>query len=260
MQVLEQYSDWADKVMTKIAQDTAIVIADIDQLNDQINEILAIPKDKRKDEQWLLKSYERQLETCLKEKAVLHEMELSVSSSLFARTDATAKIQPTNPVCLAWRSIVAGGVRRAGTENRLWQLHDASWLDGIQTMYNRPCYEELLGLMVNKKAVLIKGSPGIGKRLFLMRVLVDIVENARNANMPLPSIVLALREGGDPRSYWLLCSDGTVEEYSRHTHPTAPQYFLCDSMDSHHVLGSVLHLEVTSPASPNYHSFQTVVR
>jgi len=52
-----------------------------------------------------------------------------------------------------------------------------------RTVQSRLLYVDLLAKMEGKDTVLIKGTPGVGKSLFLMVLLVSIVEKARQANV-----------------------------------------------------------------------------
>lgn len=164
-------------------------------------------------------------------------------------------VEPANGLHTVWSKIVGGDIIKEGKDNRQWKLGGgALWLDEVDILYNREVYDKLLIDMEGKHLVLVKGTPGIGKTTFLERVLVHIVENCRAESKDIPSIVLAVREKGAVKEYWLN-SDGTVEEFELRVHRRGPDIYLSDSVDSDSVQGFVLHLEVASSRDSNYNQF-----
>lgn len=152
-----------------------------------------------------------------------------------------------------WRNIVNGGVIKSGVEGRQWTLKDgSSWMDKVEILYNRPYYDSIVKQMKDKDMVLIKGTPGTGKSTFLERMMVEIVENSRAANVALPKIVLAMLMGSGVVEF-ALNNDGTVEHFDRANGD--PQFYLSDSVDSDAKQGTKLHLLVASSKDKNYNKF-----
>ena len=58
----------------------------------------------------------------------------------------------------------------------------------IQGFYNRPCYDDFISLLSDKNRVLIKRTSGIGKTLFLQRVLIHLVRSAKLEGRVIPSV------------------------------------------------------------------------
>jgi hypothetical protein len=165
-------------------------------------------------------------------------------------------IKPTNRLDKIWKKIVGKEIiKQEGCERKWTLLGGEKWLGDIEILYNREVYDELISQMYDKKPVLIKGTPGIGKTTFLQRLLVEIVENFQDN---IPTIVLALREKSTVSEYWLN-SDGTVELFDINIKGTGPQIYLSDSVDSHGILGFDLHVEVASSKDSNYKGFSKQV-
>ena len=74
-----------------------------------------------------------------------------------------------NDISRFWKALVDTGVDKTG---RLWTLADESvpWIGGVRTFYNRECYDDICNSMNSKRLVLVKGTPGIGKTMFLQRL------------------------------------------------------------------------------------------
>jgi hypothetical protein len=159
-----------------------------------------------------------------------------------------------NDLQATWNAIVNGGVAK-DPSTRLWRLHgDVQWVGKIKELYNRECYDNLLAKMKGNDTVLIKGTPGTGKSLFLMVLLVSIVEEARVAGTAIPSIKYVRVEQETVCSYQL-ASDGTVMYHNPATHGP-PDYLLSDSVDLNIVDGKILSLEVASDSEKNYKNFE----
>ena len=98
-----------------------------------------------------------------------------------------------NDISVCWNAIVNGNYSKNG---RFWTLNNSiDWIGGIEIFYNRYIYDELIEMLklneypvFTKTLCLIYGTSGIGKSLFLLAVLVAIVENAKDKNIPIPSI------------------------------------------------------------------------
>lgn len=149
-----------------------------------------------------------------------------------------------------WSSIVNGHVIK---NDGMWSLRDNGTWNGLQVLYNRKCYDEIIEQLKRFSCALIYGTPGIGKSTFLFRYLVHIVEERRKNNGAIPSIIFASRVGLETVEYWLH-GDGRVEII-----PTAQRsadYYLSDSVDSPTIRANTLHLEVASENENNYHQFR----
>lgn len=141
-----------------------------------------------------------------------------------------------------------GGVTKNGRE---WTLSgEVPWIGRVKTFYNRECYDTIQNNIANMSAVLVKGTPGIGKTMFLQRVLVDIVEAARAAGKALPTIDYVRYEINIAVQY-RLHSDGTVSFGNRNS----VDYCLSDSVDLETLFGTTLTLLVASVKESNYNTF-----
>jgi len=120
-------------------------------------------------------------------------------------------------------------------------------------LYNRECYDGIIEAINGKERILIKGTPGIGKTLFLQRYLVHLVQKAsqRALETPFPSIVYAMSVASKTVFYNLHPnSDVSLAEKTCY-----PDYYLSDSIDSDQAQGKV-HLEVASIKDKNYNKFK----
>jgi hypothetical protein len=83
-----------------------------------------------------------------------------------------------NDISAVWRCIRNGKLHKeAGklnTKLNYWTLEDTVWLGKVKVLYNRDCYDDIIQQMSGKNLVLVRGTPGIGKSLFLQRFLVYI--------------------------------------------------------------------------------------
>jgi hypothetical protein len=158
-----------------------------------------------------------------------------------------------NDISRFWKALVDTGVDKTG---RLWTLADESvpWIGGVRTFYNRECYDDICNSMNSKRLVLVKGTPGIGKTMFLQRILVDIVAEAKETAkvkgkpLVLPTIDYLAEE----RKTYILHQNGTVTE--RKISQDA-DYVLSDSVDIGRVHSKILTLEVASDKDNNYRKF-----
>jgi DNA polymerase III delta prime subunit len=156
-----------------------------------------------------------------------------------------------NSLQVTWNAIVHGYLTK-NTNTRMWTLANGlKWDDVICSLYNRACYDDLLAKIQGKREVLIYGTPGIGKSLFLMVLLVHIVEQFPTA---IPSICYCRKENKVLCKYMLL-PDGSIQMYNASAHGV-PAYLLSDSVDiDQHGLSTVLSLEVASDKEANYNDF-----
>jgi hypothetical protein len=125
----------------------------------------------------------------------------------------------------------------------------------ITRFYNRPCYDDIISSFSSLKYVLVKGTPGIGKTLFLQRVLVQLFRNAKLG-------------GQFPRIHYMRYANGKIEvlsflpdgsvsditDIASEKHSDT-EYLLSDSIDISDPYGTVLNLEVASDEGPNYNHF-----
>jgi hypothetical protein len=112
---------------------------------------------------------------------------------------------------------------------RKWTLKEnVLWLGYVQTLYNRKCYDDIIDNMAGKKLVLIIGTTGIGKSLFLRRFLVHINELFVNKGGKFPLIYIYKKPYDDIEIYSLL-ENGNVVQINNPK--TRPDYLLSDSVD-----------------------------
>ena len=161
-----------------------------------------------------------------------------------------------NDISRFWRALVDNGVEKDG---RLWTLADSvPWIGGVDTFYNRECYDELCLKMNSKRRFLVKGTPGIGKTMFLQRVLVDIVEKDKDEakeNNGLPRIDYVRNEEGVNITYRLQ-GDGTTTVANDHNFV---DFVLSDSVDVTQLRSRVLTLVVASDNKKNFKLFSKLV-
>ena len=90
-----------------------------------------------------------------------------------------------------WTALVNGNIIENQTNPRLWTLPDGIlWIGNVTTFYNRECYDQITQNIFDGKFThaLILGTPGIGKTMFLQRLLVELVRRARSKGEDPPSI------------------------------------------------------------------------
>jgi hypothetical protein len=136
---------------------------------------------------------------------------------------------------------------------RNWTLSNSQlWIGNVSTFYNRECYDDLCSEIDSKAVVLITGTPGIGKTMFLQRLLVDIVDRHRNGSQgdKFPAINYITREGGNVVTYRL----GENGSATLANHDSVG-YVFSDSVDIEHPRGEILTLEVASHNESNYNTF-----
>ena len=163
-----------------------------------------------------------------------------------------------NDISRFWKALLTSKVIK---NERSWTLpNPRSWIGDVSIFYNRECYDDLcsaiysMGLGPARKLVLIKGTPGIGKTMFLQRLLVDIVERHRpgigDINSKFPTINYITRKAGGVETF-RLHADGSV---TLADHDNV-DYELSDGVDIEHPHGDFLTLEVASDKDCNYNSF-----
>jgi hypothetical protein len=107
--------------------------------------------------------------------------------------------------------------------------------------------------MAGKELVLIKGTPGIGKSLFLRRFLVYINEVSVNKGGNFPLIYFYKKDLNTIIKYSLL-ENGDVFQIEG-VPKVFPDYLLSDSVDLNAANGKVLSIEVASDKPDNYNKF-----
>lgn len=149
-----------------------------------------------------------------------------------------------------WRAIVDGSITY---ENDCWVINDGTlWDRRVPKLLSRGCYNamvDFMGLESGKmEAVLLTGTPGTGKTLFLSRLLIEI----HRVN-PTKNILYMLRGG----AVLLLLSNGVVRD--RIDQPF--HIVLSDSWDIPEFRCEGLHLVVASHKSKqNLKGIQRLVK
>ena len=119
----------------------------------------------------------------------------------------------------------------------------------MNSFYNRECYDKLIEDINGKKLALVVGTPGIGKTMFLQRLLVHIVENVQaGETVPIIDYVTEMR---NVVQTFRLLPDGSVIFGDCNN----VDYELSDSVDIHHPSGTTLSIEVASDKELNYNTF-----
>ena len=141
----------------------------------------------------------------------------------------------------AWKAIVEGTVIKNG---RQWTLPDNSkWPGNVLTFHNRLCYDDNITSIGTKSMALISGTAGIGKTMFLIRLLDHIVATSTGRTLNT-SVVYVDEEAGTTLRYRLL-ADGSMTHYDPFKHGV-PDYLLSDSVDLQNAKSKTLSLMVAS--------------
>ena len=133
-----------------------------------------------------------------------------------------------------WTEILNGRVIKSPDNPRLWSLPGGiEWICGIGTLYNRPCYDDMIATALSSKMVTIIGTTGIGKTLFLQVFLAFLADRARAEGQPPPSIHYmwqALSRG--PTTTLSFLADGSVIHVSelQRRNQILPDYVLSDNL------------------------------
>ena len=132
---------------------------------------------------------------------------------------------------------------------RLWSLHGGiKWIGRVQKLYNRPCYDEITKKLSSSTRVLVDGTTGIGKTLYLQAFMVHLVRQARAEGKDLPSIYYK-RSNNERTDTVSFLSDGSVMDISNVRCPPDPDYLLSDGVDISMPSGKILNLLMASDAS-----------
>ena len=155
-----------------------------------------------------------------------------------------------------WNAIVNHPIVENKENSRLWSLHGGiKWIGGVQELYNRPCYDDITEDISSLTHALVKGTPGIGKTLYLQVLLVHLARRAKAEGQTLPSIYYKYYDDDKVVTLSFL-SDGSVIDITDVGRVPNPEYLLSDSVDLSKPSGTVLNLEVASDKSRNYNDFE----
>jgi len=139
----------------------------------------------------------------------------------------------------------------------LWSLPGSTkWFGKVERLYNRPCYDEITKNITtgNLSDVLIIGTPGIGKTLYLQAFLVHLVRSARLEGRDVPVIHYKYIVDATVVTLSLL-PDGSAVDISGDKSVPDPDYTLSDSVDIEIPLANTLTLLVASDKDTNYNLF-----
>jgi hypothetical protein len=154
----------------------------------------------------------------------------------------------------AWKAIVEGRVIKNG---RQWTLPDNSkWPGNVLTFHNRLCYDDNITSIGTKSMALISGTAGIGKSMFLIRMLDHIVATSTCRTLNT-SVVYIDGEAGTTVRYRLL-ADGNMTHYDPIKHEI-PDYLLSDSVDLQNAKSKILSVMVASEKMKAICTFQNRV-
>ena len=106
--------------------------------------------------------------------------------------------------------------------------HNVPWLDNVNQLYVRPCYISLKHKIIHNelRSVLLLGTPGIGKSLFLRWLLVTL---AREKLETAPEPHLSFRVRFADKDYY--CSTESVLVKHFNANLPRPDYYFSDSHD-----------------------------
>ena len=158
-----------------------------------------------------------------------------------------------------WSAILGDRIITNPDNPRLWSLPDGiSWFGGVKKLYNRKCYDAITDRIKTSSLthLLVIGTPGIGKTLYLQIFLVHLARTARAENRATPSIHYAYYDVGGKLVILSLLADGSVVDISGDKNVPDPDYMLSDSVDLINAPGNVLNLQVASDKEANYELFQ----
>ena len=160
-----------------------------------------------------------------------------------------------------WKALVDGKAEWKSS-SKSWLLpKEFSWLGdsgNVINLYNRECYDEICQYIkeapTNKELlILIMGTPGIGKTMFLGRILVDIVAKSKvakaegNCYEPLINYYAGSEEKDQYRLLW----NGSVVRADANS----VDIELSDSVDIKIPRARVLSLEVASDKKAHFTTF-----
>lgn len=166
-----------------------------------------------------------------------------------------------------WTAIVNDQLIMNPGNSRLWSLRDGDnigikWIGDVDVLYNRPCYEVVTMDIENASLsqVLVIGTPGIGKTLYLQAFLVHLARRARVEGRALPTIHYMYFDDGAKLVTLSLLANGSVVDISNVADRPEPDYLLSDSVDLVTASSRILCLEVASDKKANYKCFAKRVK
>lgn len=193
---------------------------------------------------------------------------LSFATNFLPNVSATTGPAPprVDNFSAVWTSIVNDQLIKNDDNPRLWSLRDGDnngikWIGDVDVLFNRPCYEVITEDIENASLshVLVIGTPGIGKTLFLQAFLVHLVRRARVEGRALPTIHYMYFDDGAKLVTLSLLADGVVD-ISHVANRPKPDYLLSDSVDLVTASSRILSLEVASDKQASYKCFAKPVK
>jgi len=162
---------------------------------------------------------------------------------------------------VVWSAILNDKIIESPENPRLWSLPDGvDWIGGVKELYNRACYDEITKIAFSKKRVLVRGTPGIGKSLFLQVFLVHLARQAKREGRSPPTISYVYTTENDKVVKLSFLPDGSVVDITNVALGTFPDYELSDSVDLNMPYGKTLSLLVASDKEANYNSFRKRIK
>ena len=160
-----------------------------------------------------------------------------------------------------WSAILNDQIIESPENPRLWSLPDGlDWIGGVKELYNRACYDDITKITLSKRRVLVRGTPGIGKSLFLQVFLVHLARQAKRDGRPPPSISYVYTTENNKVVKLSFLPDGSVVDVTNVALGTSPDYELSDSADLNMPYGKTLSLLVASDKEANYFSFRKRIK
>ena len=177
-------------------------------------------------------------------------------SAVFSRLcDADGAIPETDELAGLWKQVVSMPVQ---TIDSFSTINGVAWLDEVKRLYVRPCYLTLKQLIIGKlKSVLLLGTPGIGKSMFLRWLMVILArERLQSTDTTKPHV--SFRVCFSKKDYYCCTSSVKVRVYTADL--DTPHYYFSDSIDiSEYGLSSELTLLVSSDDATHYKEWRKKV-
>ena len=127
-------------------------------------------------------------------------------------------------MCAFWLSLCRALPTRQGN---ILKFEDGTlWGDDVAELYERPCYIEIYLKILNMKAVLLKGTPGIGKSLFIFWFIYKLVLQAKENDGAIPTFIYRNRKGEE---YFLSSSKDCVTTVSRSKFGMVADFHISDT-------------------------------
>ena len=163
-------------------------------------------------------------------------------------------IPETDEFVALWKKVVNAGPVQ--TSDGYSTVGDVPWLDLVKRLYVRPCYlalkEKIIGHL---KSVLVLGTPGIGKSLFLRWLLVAIARDNLDNTKPHISFRVKFAD----KDFYCTTASDTVKVFKAQL--GTPNYYFSDSIDiSEYGLSSELTMLVSSDDAAHYKEWEKKVK